>query len=111
MTTHDAVGAAMVVPPAIDLAPLFSPRSIAVVGASPNGSIAQTVRENLRIMGSATRIQFVNPNYAEVDGTPCYPSLEALPELPDTVLLAVNPLRAALFMQEAADAGVPSVVI
>jgi acyl-CoA synthetase (NDP forming) len=97
--------------PAIDLRPLFSPRSIAVVGASPNGSIAQTVRENLRIMGSATRIHFVNPNYTEVDGTPCHPSLDALPERPDTVLLAVNPLRAARFMQDAADAGVPAVVI
>src|SRR3954449_939523 len=95
----------------IDLRPLFAPRSIAVVGASPNGSIAQTVRDNLQIMGSATRIHFVNPNYTEVDGTPCHPSLDALPERPDTVLLAVNPLRAARFMRDAADAGVPSVVI
>src|SRR3954470_5061289 len=95
----------------IDLRPLFSPGSIAVVGASPNGSIAQTVPQNLRIMSSAARIHFVDPNYTDVEGTPCHPSLDALPERPDTVLLAVNPLRAARFMQDAADAGVPSVVI
>src|SRR4249919_228699 len=98
-------------PPAIDLRPLFAPRSIAVVGASPRGGIALTVRDNLRIMGSATRIHFVNPNYASIDGTPCHPSLDALPERPDTVVLAVNPLRAARFTQEAADAGIPSIVI
>lgn len=97
--------------PDIDLRPLFAPRSIAVVGASPRGGIAQTVRDNLRVMGSATRIHFVNPKYDAIDGTPCHPSLDALPERPDTVLLAVNPLRAARFTQEAADAGIPAVVI
>jgi acyl-CoA synthetase (NDP forming) len=34
-----------------------------------------------------------------------------LPEVPDTVVLAVNPLRAAPFTREAAAAGVPAVVI
>ncbi len=98
-------------PPAIDLRPLFAPRSIAVVGASPRASLARTVRDNLVVMGSETRCHFVNPNYAEVDGSPCWPSLDALPERPDTVILAVNPLRAARFAQDAADAGVPSLVI
>ena len=98
-------------PADIDLRPLFAPRSIAVVGASPRGWLGPTVRDNLAIMRSETRIHFVNPNYTEVHGSPCYPSLDALPERPDTVILAVNPLRAARFTQEAADAGIPSVVI
>ncbi len=98
-------------PPPIDLRPLFAPRSIAVVGASPRGWLGATVRDNLAAMGSATRIHFVNPRYTEVHGSPCHPSLDALPERPDTVILAVNPLRAARFTQEAADAGVPSIVI
>jgi acyl-CoA synthetase (NDP forming) len=62
-------------------------------------------------MNSATRCHFVNPRYDEVDGSPCHPSLEALPERPDVVLVAVNPLRAAPFAQQAADAGVPALVI
>ncbi|MEW6223318.1 MAG: acetate--CoA ligase family protein [Chloroflexota bacterium] len=98
-------------PARIDLRPLFAPRSIAVVGASPRSSLALTVRDNLVRMGSETRCHFVNPNYAEAHGQPCYPSLEALPERPDTVVLAVNPLRAALFARQAAEAGVPSLVI
>ncbi len=98
-------------PAEIDLRPLFAPRSIAVVGASPRGWLGPTVRDNLAIMKSETRIHFVNPKYTEVHGSPCHPSLDALPERPDTVILAVNPLRAARFTQEAADAGIPSVVI
>jgi acyl-CoA synthetase (NDP forming) len=95
----------------IDLRPLFAPRSIAVVGASPRSWIAETVRDNLRVMGSATRCHFVNPRYDELHGQPCYPSLEALPERPDVAVVALNPLRAAVVTEAAAAAGVPAVII
>jgi acetate---CoA ligase (ADP-forming) len=97
--------------PTIDLRPLFAPASVAVVGASPRSWIAETVRDNLRMMGSATRCHFVNPNYEEVFGQPCYPSLDALPERPDVAVVALNPLRAATITRDAARAGVPAVVI
>ncbi|HEX5824799.1 MAG TPA: acetate--CoA ligase family protein [Candidatus Limnocylindrales bacterium] len=97
--------------PPIDLRPLFAPRSVAVVGASARGGIARTVRDNLRVMESATRCHFVNPRYDELDGQTCYPSIEALPERPDIVLVAVNPLRAAGVVAAAARAGVPAVIV
>ncbi|MGH2475345.1 MAG: CoA-binding protein, partial [Candidatus Limnocylindrales bacterium] len=95
----------------IDLRPLFAPRSIAVVGASPRSWIAQTVRDNLRVMRSATRCHFVNPKYDELHGQPCYPSLDALPERPDIAIVALNPLRAARVTEAAAAAGIPAVII
>ena len=98
-------------PPPIDLRPLFAPRSVAVVGASARGGIAQTVRANLEVLGSATRCHYVNPRYDELDGRPCYPSIAALPEVPDTVVVAVNPLRAGSVVADAAAAGVPSVIV
>jgi acetate---CoA ligase (ADP-forming) len=98
-------------PRPIDLRPLFAPRSIAVVGASIRGGIARTVRDNLVAMGSQTRCHFVNPRYGELLGQPCYPSIDALPERPDTVLVALNPLRAAAVVEEAALAGVPAVIV
>ena len=104
MPTSPTVGA-------IDLGPLFAPRSIAVIGASPRSTLALTVRDNLRRMGSETACWFVNPRYDEIHGEPAYPTLEALPGLPDTVILAVNPSRAAHFAQQAAEFGVPSLVI
>ena len=97
--------------PPIDLRPLFAPRSIAVVGASARGGIARTVRDNLRVMESATRCHFVNPRYDELDGQPCYASIEALPERPDIVLVAVNPFRAAAVVEDAARSGVPAVIV
>lgn len=95
----------------IDLRPLFAPRSIAVVGASPRSWIAETVRDNLRVMGSETRCHFVNPKYETLYDQPCYPSLEALPERPDVAIVALNPLRAATVTQAAADAGIAAVII
>ncbi|HEY6014091.1 MAG TPA: CoA-binding protein, partial [Candidatus Limnocylindrales bacterium] len=95
----------------IDLRPLFAPRSVAVVGASPRSWIAETVRDNLRVMGSATRCHFVNPKYTELHGQPCHPSLEELPERPDVAIVALNPLRAASVTLAAAAAGVPAVII
>jgi len=94
-----------------DLERLFAPRSIAIVGASLRSGIATTVRDNIARVGGSQPCYFVNPKYREVDGTRCYPDLAALPEVPDTVVLAVNPLRAAQFTREAADAGVRTVVI
>ena len=95
----------------IDLRPLFAPRSIAVVGASPRSWIAETVRNNLRVTGSATRCHFVNPRYDELHGQPCYPSLADLPERPDVALVALNPLRAGMVTRDAAAAGIPAVII
>ena len=95
----------------IDLRPLFAPRSIAVVGASPRSWIAETVRDNLRVMGSATRCHFVNPKYEDLHGQRCYPSLEELPERPDVAIVALNPLRAASVTEAAAAAGIPAVII
>ena len=98
-------------PPPIDLRRLFAPRSIAVVGASARGGIAQTVRNNLRVLDSATTCHFVNPRYDQLDGQPCFPSIGDLPEVPDIVLVAVNPLRAAGVVADAAAAGVPAVIV
>lgn len=95
----------------VDLRPLFAPRSVAVVGASPRSWIAETVRDNLRVMASPTRCHFVNPKYEELHGQPCYPSLDALPERPDVAIVALNPLRAASVTQAAADAGIAAVII
>jgi acetate---CoA ligase (ADP-forming) len=96
---------------AIDLRPLFAPRSIAIVGASPRSDLARTVRDNITRLGSATRCHFINPRYDEIDGSPSHPDLAALPEVPDIVVVALNPLRAPSIVRDAAAAGVPAVVV
>lgn len=61
------------------LSPLFSPHSIAVIGASPNGGAGSIVIRNLQRLGFAGTIHPVNPKYADVLGYPCHPSLETIP--------------------------------
>jgi acetate---CoA ligase (ADP-forming) len=111
MTSEATVPDATARQTTIDLRPVFAPRSVAVVGASPRSWIAETVRDNLRMMGSATRCHFVNPKYTELYGQPCYASLAALPERPDIAVVALNPLRAAMVTRDAAAAGIPAVII
>ncbi len=98
-------------PSGIDLRPLFAPRSMALVGASPRNDTARMLRENIARVGGATRPYNVNPKYDEVDGGPCYPDLASLPEVPDVVVALVGPLRAAAVVREAAAAGVPAVMV
>ena len=95
----------------IDLRPLFAPRSIAVVGASPQSDTARIMRDNIARIGAATRCHLVNPKYDVIDGSPCFPNLAALPEVPDIAVVAVSPLRATSVMREAVAAGVPAVMI
>ena len=48
---------------------LFSPRSVAVVGASPREtSPGRAVLRNLRAAGFAGSIGLVNPHYDEIEG-------------------------------------------
>ncbi|HLX35341.1 MAG TPA: acetate--CoA ligase family protein [Candidatus Limnocylindrales bacterium] len=97
--------------PTIDLRPLFAPRSIAVVGASPKSDTARILRDNIERVGGGTHCHLVNPRYDEIDGSRCYPDLAALPEVPDIAVVAVNPLRATEITRLAAAAGVPAVII
>ena len=58
------------------LARLFAPRSIAVVGASPDPRrIGSRVLANVRRHGYGGRVHIVNPHHDELDGLPVYLSL------------------------------------
>jgi acetate---CoA ligase (ADP-forming) len=75
------------------LRPLFYPRSVAVVGASPKGGYGLRVLNGLVAHGYAGAIYPVNPNYATIAGLPAYPDLGALPGPVEAVAIAV-PARA-----------------
>lgn len=67
---------------------LFNPRSVAIYGASPNPTSigARTIANLARFQGKLFR---VNPRYDKIGDAPCYPSVAALPEKPDCVVLAM----------------------
>jgi acetate---CoA ligase (ADP-forming) len=91
---------------------LFSPRTVAVVGASPReASTSQLVLRNLRKLGFPGTIMAVNPRYTEVTGLPCYPSLSACPEVPDCVFIAVSAEQVIKTLEEAGRIGVRAAVV
>src|SRR5262249_3992697 len=61
------------------LSPLLTPASIALVGASPKyETVGNGMIRGVREGQFGGRLYLVNPNYKEIDGLPCYPSLSAL---------------------------------
>ncbi|HKM88002.1 MAG TPA: bifunctional acetate--CoA ligase family protein/GNAT family N-acetyltransferase [Xanthobacteraceae bacterium] len=71
---------------------LFSPRSIAVVGASPRKtSPGRAVLGNLSRIGFAGTVHLVNPRYDTIEGVRAVKSYDDLPEAPDLVVIAVPP--------------------
>jgi acetate---CoA ligase (ADP-forming) len=74
----------------LNLARLFRPASVAVVGATDRpGSYGCQTLLNLEAIGYPGRIWAVNPNRSEARGHPCYPTIAELPEAPDAVVVAV----------------------
>jgi acetyltransferase len=53
----------------------------------------------------------VNPNHGEVAGLRCYPSVAALPEVPEAALLMVNHERVEAALEEAAGAGIRAFIV
>ncbi|HEV8240155.1 MAG TPA: acetate--CoA ligase family protein [Thermoanaerobaculia bacterium] len=72
------------------LDPLFSPRSIAVIGASRRpGSVGGAVLHNLVAGGFTGPVYPVNPEARSVHSLPCYRSVSALPEAPELAIIVV----------------------
>lgn len=72
---------------------LFSPRSVAVIGASSRmDSVGGVVFRNMRESGYQGKLYAVNPNHAEIQGVSAYAGIESIPEPVD---LAVIITRAA----------------
>jgi len=94
-----------------NLAALLHARSIAIVGISRPGRFGGQVYANLRNAGYTGTIFGVNPRYDTLYDQPCYPSLSALPDLPECAVLGVSNARLMPTLQEAADMGIPSAVI
>lgn len=73
-----------------DLSRLITPRSVAIVGASPTlGALGNSVMRNLDRHGFTGDVHLINPKRAEIDGRPCLPGIEALPEGVDVAVLAI----------------------
>jgi len=91
-----------------DLRRFFSPRRVALVGATEDlGKFGGRCLRQLLDFGFAGDIYPVNPNRIEVFGRPCYPSLAALPAAPDHVGIVLPATRVPAALAECGRLGVP----
>ncbi len=71
-----------------NLEALFLPTSVALIGASDReGSLGSLVLRNLRLGGFKGPIWPVNRRHSTVDGQPAWPTVEALPQVPDLAVI------------------------
>ncbi|MCA0240677.1 MAG: acetate--CoA ligase family protein [Proteobacteria bacterium] len=96
-----------------ELARVFAPASIAVVGVSANPSAFGSITHaNIAGPGRfAGPVYRVNAKYEQIDGQPCYPSIAALPQTPDCVFIAVARDAVEAVVTQCAQRGVGGVVL
>ncbi|MCH8504950.1 MAG: acetate--CoA ligase family protein [Ectothiorhodospiraceae bacterium] len=91
---------------------LFTPRSVAVVGASSNpAAIGGQPIKHLRDRNFAGALYPINPKYEEIAGLKCYPDLQALPEAPDLIVVAVAAHMVIDVIRQAGARGVPFAIV
>ncbi|MFV0475202.1 MAG: acetate--CoA ligase family protein [Pikeienuella sp.] len=91
---------------------LLAPRSVAVIGASDD--VARIGGRPLRYMregGFAGEIYPVNPKRETVQGLTAYTDIGALPETPDTAILALPAAATGAAVEACVARGIPSAVI
>jgi acetate---CoA ligase (ADP-forming) len=93
-----------------ELRRLLHPQSVAVVGASPRpGSFGERVLLNQQ--NYSGRTYPVNARYDRIGEVVCYPSVTALPEVPDCVVIAAARDAVEEILLDCVKAGVGGVII
>ena len=91
---------------------LYNPRSIAIVGASPHqrkpGGRPLVALKARDYKGTVVA---VNPQYDDIDGIPCYPSLLDVPEDIELAVLSVPAALVKKVLQDGVEKGIKAAVI
>jgi acyl-CoA synthetase (NDP forming) len=89
----------------------FTPRGIAVVGATPNRlKGGNAILRNI-LLGYRGSIFPVNPKYPKIEGLTCYPSVSAIPDPVDLAIVFVPAPLVPAAVEDCVDKGVRGVMI
>jgi len=90
----------------------FTPQSVALVGASATlGKIGNSVLDSLAKHDYKGKVFPINPKQEEILGIKCYPSISAIPEKVDLVVVCVDLSVTPPILEECAKKDIHSVVI
>lgn len=91
---------------------LFRPKSVAIIGASPKrGNSRNTVVRTILKHGFAGKVYPVNPSHPEIEGLKAYPSIDALPEVPDLALVITPAETVPDIIEECGKKGIGAVIV
>ncbi len=91
--------------PPVAIRRFLAARRIAVAGAARDGrAVGNLVLRKLRAAGYD--VVAVNPHAAEIDGVPCYPTLQAIPGRVEAVVAATPPAATDQIVRDCAELGI-----
>ncbi|MGD8971523.1 MAG: CoA-binding protein, partial [Desulfobacterales bacterium] len=91
---------------------IFSPQSVAVVGASATpGKVGHDIFANILRGGYAGTLYPVNPNAKSILCVRAYPSVKVIPDQVDLAMLILPPRLALEAVKEAAESEVKGIVV
>lgn len=91
---------------------MFSPKSIAVIGASREPvKIGHATLLNVLVSGYPGKVYPVNPNAHEIMGLKCYPSVLVIPDEVDLAVITIPARFVPKVVRECAEKGVAGVII
>jgi acetate---CoA ligase (ADP-forming) len=91
---------------------LFTPESIAVIGASNKiGTVGTTLFRNLLTAGYRGVVYPVNPSWKSVSGVRCYPSVNDLPEVPDLAVVIIPAAKVNAVVRDLGQRGTKGIVV
>ena len=94
------------------LAPIFKPKSVAVIGASTApGKLGHDILANLKNGGFPGALYPINPKAAEILGLPVYKSIADTPAAPDLAVVVIPARLVAATLTQCADKGVKAAVV
>lgn len=96
----------------MNLSGLFNPRAVAIIGATQDARRAGGAPLwSLTHLGYAGQVYAVNPRYRELEGRPCYASIEALPQRCDLAVIALPAVEVPHAIEACGRAGIGHAVI
>ncbi|KAH3743622.1 acetyl-coenzym A synthetase [Pelomyxa schiedti] len=93
------------------IASLFSPKSIAVVGATDRPGIGRITLANIKGAGTKAAVWGINPGRKVVLGQPCFPSVKDCPSVPDLVVIVTPAPTVPAIVQQCVDIRVKAIIV
>ncbi|MGB9642780.1 MAG: acetate--CoA ligase alpha subunit, partial [Candidatus Ratteibacteria bacterium] len=90
----------------------FSPKSVAVIGASREpGKLGSQILSNIISGKFPGRIYPVNPKATEISGLKCYPDIASIPDVPDLAVIVVPAKIVCSVIEECGKKGTKAAIV